>query len=579
VFIEVKRGRHVQQMLYEDFEQRILDGEIDERTLVRFPEVTGESFRPAGELELVAAIADPGRAAFRRRLTEPGVPIITALLVGVQVRLFMLSQVPVRRDWLQQHLTNWAPMLYEAQEVWRLLAYGLLQTTLTHLAMNLLFLAYTGYHLERSLGRRNLLVVFFASVFVGGLLSMGFGPFKQSLGSSGGVFGLIAASIVVGWKHWDDLPQRARRYFGWALIPYLVLSLFSGLQNPQVDNWSHLGGMATGAVLATLLQPEALERSRTHNRVVRGLSLGLMGAVMLGLAVAGTRAIPLVAVESEGWTVAQPAYWRDYWTFIGDRGVSSIVHDAALGRSRVDYPRPLGPDAAADELLQRVGASAQGVELLDRQPATLDGVEGRRLRLRYVYAETPFVMDALVLVRGLTIHWVWLSVPAPEVDRYAGLFDRALAEATLPEPPELAAARERVSAHPRSVEPAVTYADALYKVGQPAAALAEYDRALGIFAGAPSAWLGKLRTVRDYGLDGGPALAREALRVGAEEPEVIVEAVSLLEQAGLRDEAVAALDEAWARRPNDRALRRARNRMGLSVSLPPAPAGAAAGGP
>jgi hypothetical protein len=73
-------------------------------------------------------------------------------------------------------------------------------------------------------------------------------------------------------------------------------------------------------------------------------------------------------------------------------------------------------------------------------------------------------MDALVLVRGITIHWVWLSVPAPEVDRYAGLFDRALAEAALPAPAELVEARERVSTHPRSVEPAVTYADALYKV-------------------------------------------------------------------------------------------------------------------
>ena len=554
-------------MTYEDFEQRVLDGEIDERTLIRFEVVTGDQFRPAGELELVQAIADPARAAFRRRLTEAGIPIVTALLVGVQVRLFLLAQVPGRRALLQEQMTNWAPAIYEGGESWRLLTYSLLQVTLPHLVSNLLFLGYTGYHLERAMGRRNLVVLFFGSAFFGGLLSMRFGDFKQSLGSSGGVFGLIAASIVLGWKHGDDLPVRARRYFGWALIPYLVMSLLSGLQNQQVDNWSHLGGMAAGAVLATLLQPEALERSRRLNQGVRWASAALMALVMAGFSWVGARAIPLVPVVKEGWTVAQPAYWRDYWTFVGDRGVSSVRADAALGRTRVDYPRPLQPDAAADELIARVGASAREVEELSREPFSVSGLEGRLLRLRYRYADSAFTMRAVVLSRGIYIHWLWLSSPEALDDRYAVVFDDLLGTIEVPLPAELIEAASRAKAHPRSVEPAVTHGDALYKVGEPAGALAAYEHALTIQPGAPTAWLGRLRTVRDYGLPDGILVANEALSVGKEDPEVIVAAADLLEVLGEHEAAVAALDEAWARRPGDRALRRARNRFGLPVAL------------
>ena len=567
VFIEVKRRSHVQRMTYEDFEQRVLDGEIDERTLVRFEVVTGDQFRPAGELELVQAIADPARASFRRRMTEAGIPIVTALLVGVQVRLYLLAQVPGRRAALQEQMTNWAPAIYEGGESWRLLTYSLLQVTLPHLVSNLLFLSYTGYHLERAMGRRNLLILFFGSAFFGGLLSMRFGDFKQSLGSSGGVFGLIAASIVLGWKHGDDLPVRARRYFGWALIPYLVMSLFSGLQNQQVDNWSHLGGMAAGAVLATLLQPEALERSRRLNQGVRWASGALMGLVMAAFSMAGVRAMPLVPVDKEGWVVSQPAYWRDYWTFVGDRGVSSVRADAALGRTRVDYPRPLLPDAAADELLARVGASARDVEVLSRTPFSVDGLEGRVLQLRYRYAEASYTMRAVVLSRGIYIHWMWLSAPEDQDERYAAVFDELLGTISVPLPAELVEASARASAHPRSVEPAVTHGDALYRVGDPAGAMAAYARALSIQPGAPEALEGKLRTVRDYGLPDGIAIAKEALVLGAEDPDVIVAAADLLEVLGAHDDAVAALDEAWARRPGDRALRRARNRFGLPVAL------------
>ena len=87
---------------------------------------------------------------------------------------------------------------------------------------------------------------------------MAMGPERRSLGASGGDFGLLAAAVVMGWKHWDDIPPRARKYFGWALVPYIAVSIFTGIDSENVDNWSHLGGLIGGMILMTVLDPEVL---------------------------------------------------------------------------------------------------------------------------------------------------------------------------------------------------------------------------------------------------------------------------------------------------------------------------------
>ena len=223
-------------MVYEEFERRVRDGEIPASLPVRFEAVTGDQFVPVGELEFYSQLVDPGRRAFRERMSRPGLPILTAILVGIQLRIYLASWAPGADDWLQDAWTNWAPGILERGEVYRLFSYGFLHLGFTHLLFNLTFLAYTGYNLERALGRLNLATLFLFSVFVGGALSMWMAPGQPSLGASGGDFGLIAAAVVFGWKHWDDIPHSARTKFGWALVPYLAFSLVSGLSAENVDN-------------------------------------------------------------------------------------------------------------------------------------------------------------------------------------------------------------------------------------------------------------------------------------------------------------------------------------------------------
>jgi len=570
VIVEVQRRSHVQRLTYEDFEQRIRDGELSARTRVRFEAVTGDQFRELGELELYQELMAPDRAAFRAGLLKTGVPLVTALLVGGQVRVYLLSQDPGRRRWMQDNLTNDATAVIEQGEVWRLLSYGLLHFGFTHALFNLFFLAYAGYNLERALGPRNLALIYFFSVLTGGALSVGMTPGVSSLGASGGVFGLIAATVVLGWKRWDDIPAASRRFFGWALLPYLVVTGISGMTSATTDNWSHLGGMLGGVFLMTVLEPQALAARQGANRLWQGVAVAGAAALLLGLRLGGTGLVALIPDDDEaGFTVDRPAVWNPGWLFTGDRGWASKTFQAELGLATTTHPRPITAPAAADALLDRVTAGSRGARVVSREPVVRDGVHGERLRLAFDFAEQAQEAEALVLVRGVYEHRVVLKTTADARGRYLPMAGRVFESLRLEPLPEVEEARARARQHPRSWEPAVAYGDALYRTGSPGEALASYERALGLSPGEPAALLGLLRTIQHYELPGGPAAAARALELAGDHPKVVVAAVELLEASGDPAAAVAALDQAWALLPGDRALRRARNQRGLPVELPP----------
>jgi len=552
-------------MVYEEFERRVRDGEVPPDLPVRFEAVTGDRFVPVGELELYGQLVDPGRRAFRERMSRPGLPILTAILVGVQLRIYLTSWAPGADDWLQSGWTNWAPGILERGEVYRLFSYGFLHLGFTHLLFNLTFLAYTGYNLERALGRLNLAVLFLFSVFIGGTLSMWMEPGQPSLGASGGDFGLIAAAVVFGWKHWDDIPVSARTKFGWALVPYLAFSLVSGLSSENVDNWAHLGGLIGGALLMTALSPETSARSENRNRWVRRSSYTLTFTLMAGLAVFGTRLIPLKDHTVGSWTVPVPSYWREGWTFTGDRGWFSPTSDATMVVTRTVHDRPVTPAEAVDKLVDRIRSAGSEAKVIDRGPVLVAGVGGERVTALFSLAGEPMVIRAVVLTRGVIAFRAHVQARAGLLDVYGPVLDRAVAQARLMAPEELEEAQAWAQAHPRSWQPAVSLGDVLYKMGQPEEALAAYERALGRYPDQVEAQIGRLKVVAHYGLPGGLELARASLASDGRDARVIVAAAGLLDAVGAGDEATRALEIAWTEDPQNGILRRDRLRRGLSV--------------
>jgi len=567
VIIELQYRGHIQQMVYEEFETRVREGEIPPDVPIRFDAVTGDRFVPAGDLELYRELFNPQRRAFRDKLIKPGVPLITAILVGIQIRIYMLSWVPGAEEWLQTDWTNWAPGILEQGEVYRLITYGLLHIGFTHLLFNLTFLAYTGYNLERALGSINLLLLYFGSVFSGGLLSMWMAPGRPSLGASGGDFGLIAAAVVFGWKHWDDIPNHAQTKFGWALAPYLGFSLISGLTSANVDNWGHLGGLIGGAVLMTMLSPDLSEQNRQRNRIVRRFSTVLALVSTAILFQWGPHLVRLQAQHQGSWSVPVPEYWREGWTFTGDRGWFSPTGNATMVVNRTIHDRPIGTEQAIDALIEQMSASGARPEIVERKAIQIGETEGTSIRMRFALSGVTNELHAVVLARGVMIFRTHIQSEATNMHRYAPIFSKALAEAQLSVPTSLIEAQERAATHPRSWQPAVDLGDALYRVGQPIEAVTAYQKALAKEPDQIRAWLGRLRTHTFYKLPNGLEVAREALARSNPDARVIVAAVDLLDSVDSEEEARAALNVAWKALPGNGIVRRARIQRGMPADL------------
>lgn len=565
MIIELQRSGHIQRMVYEEFESRVRDGEISPEVLVRFEAVTGDEFVPAGTLELYGELVDPGRRAFRDQFRRRGLPLVTAILVGIQIRIYLLSWVPGAEDLLQLDFTNWAPGILENAEVYRLLSYGLLHIGFTHLLFNLTFLAYTGYNLERAMGRWNLLILYFGSVFCGGVLSMWMAPGRPSLGASGGDFGLIAAAVVFGWKHWDDIPPSARTKFGWALVPYLGFSLISGLSSENVDNWGHLGGLFGGAVLMTMLFPEISAGVAKRNRIVRWSSVVTGVAVSAVLGIFGPQLIDLEPRTEGSWTVPVPAYWREGWTFTGDRGWFSPTGDASMVVARTLHDRPISADGAAEQLVARIGSGATDTRVVERSKVELVGLQGVALTVAFTIADEQQVVWAVVVTRGVVTYRTLLQSKLSSMDRYRPILERALEQAVLGESEALVKARLRAATHPRSWQPAIELGDALYRAGHPHRALIAYEKALARVPDRTEALVGRLRVFTHYGLNGGLGVAREMLESGTDDARVIVAIADLFDEVGADKEAIAALEQAWITLPGNGILRRARLRRGLHV--------------
>lgn len=568
MIIEVRRGGRVQRITYEDFEARIREGDIRADTPVRFALITGEEFRPAGELELFEALADPEAAAFRENLTRVGMPLATAILVGIQLRIYLLSWAPDAAPWMQTRLTSWNPAVLEAGEIWRVLTYGLLHVDLTHLLFNLLFIAYAGYHLERAMGWRNLLVLFFGSVVGGGLMSLYFSPGMPTLGASGGGFGLLSAAVIFGWKHWEAIPPSARKYFGFAILPYPAISIVTNIGAKNVDNWCHLGGLLAGAALMTALEPEVFTTYKARNRWVRGAALALMGGALAVLWAAGPRLVNLAAEEETGVTFLHPASWRAGGAFTGESGWFSPMGGASVVAVDDVATAPITLEQMEAAYLERLRGSARDVVVRQRAELPLEHARGALLTIDLVFDEVPQQVDALLIARGVYSYRVQVMCHSDLRDRLDPLVRRLLEGVVLTELPDVREARAAVAQNPRSWGPLVSLGQALGRAGEVDEALVTFDQALTLAPGEGEVLAARLRLLAQQRPAVAVTAAREALVKAPDEPRVLVAAAEALKAGGQEAEAVKLLDDSWSKLPGDRVLKKARRAWGLSVELP-----------
>ena len=149
------------------------------------------------------------------------------------------------------------------RQYYRLVTSGFLHTGWLHLGFNLFSLYIFSGVVEMGLGPLNFLLIYFASLIGGGLLSLlihrHHGNYS-SVGASGAVCGVMFASVAL-------FPQMRISLFPlpFSIPSWLYALLFVGFsiygvrsQKDNIGHDAHLGGALVGMVLALVFHPAAL---------------------------------------------------------------------------------------------------------------------------------------------------------------------------------------------------------------------------------------------------------------------------------------------------------------------------------
>lgn len=241
-----------------------------------------ECQRPAAVgVQCVDCVRETRRTAPRARTVFGGAtdaaavngrPIVTLTIIGICVV-----------SWLLQLVTSgaWTQMLWfwpwgGAVEPWRFLTASFLHSTSPlHILFNMYALWVTGQFLEPLLGRIRFGVLCLLAAVGGsvGVLLLAGDPYTSDawvtpvVGASGMVFGLFGALIPV--------MRRLRRSMGQVLV-LLAVNGAIGFFVPNISWQAHLGGLVTGALVATVYAYTPKER-----RTLVAWALPAVGIVVL----------------------------------------------------------------------------------------------------------------------------------------------------------------------------------------------------------------------------------------------------------------------------------------------------------
>lgn len=222
-----------------------------------------------------------GRTAFGGRVSGD-TSRVSLTIVAACVAVYVLGLAGVS-DALTLRFGNLAgPVLIGGEpagvatgQYYRLFTAAFLHAGLLHLVTNMFALAQLGPTLESALGRVRFLTLYVLSALGGSTLSyLVSDQGALGVGASGAIFGLFGAYYVV-----------VRRLGGQtrSIVTLLAVNLVITFAVPIIDWRAHLGGLATGALVATALAyaPRGERRNAVQAAACAGVALIIVAAVVL----------------------------------------------------------------------------------------------------------------------------------------------------------------------------------------------------------------------------------------------------------------------------------------------------------
>ena len=183
---------------------------------------------------------------------------ITRLLIVTNVAIFALQAV--YNDALMSVFALWPIGRYHVEDLhavvgfepWQLITYAFLHANLVHIGLNMWALFLFGPGVERTLGARHYILMYFAAVVSAALVQLAavtatrHAGIYPTIGASGGIFGVLLAFGVLYPRRtvmllFPPIPMPA-----WLLVTLFgLIELANGVLGTEagVAHFAHLGGM------------------------------------------------------------------------------------------------------------------------------------------------------------------------------------------------------------------------------------------------------------------------------------------------------------------------------------------------
>ncbi|HVF23972.1 MAG TPA: rhomboid family intramembrane serine protease [Pyrinomonadaceae bacterium] len=322
----------------------------------------------------------------RAILSRPNIFTIVVLIANLFVFMLMWQSSGMNSQVLWQGFPEPVLAAYGAKlnylinaphyQWWRFITPMFVHVNLPHLLVNMYSLWIVGPYVEKLYGPAKFIVFWVLTGIagvVGSYLSVqprlatgGFGRFLfktadiPSAGASGALFGLVGVLFIFGIKFRRELPEGFRRAFGTGMLPIIIINLFIGyIGRGFIDNAAHLGGLLSGAALATVVQYRRVGERRGLATAWRVLQVVALSVVALAFYKTGrnfNRSLQLASLPALNhqaqlflsYVGTMNALREKTAAVIKDRDLSNV---SGLTQLAVQAP---APDARAAELRERL---------------------------------------------------------------------------------------------------------------------------------------------------------------------------------------------------------------------------------
>ncbi|MCD7840882.1 MAG: rhomboid family intramembrane serine protease [Lachnospiraceae bacterium] len=191
-------------------------------------------------------------------------PVNLAIVLTNIIVFIVLSIIGNTEDgyFMVMHGADYAPYVAENGQYYRLITCMFMHFGIRHLFNNMLVLIFLGDDLERLAGKLRFLIIYFGGGLIGNMVSVAYdmrtGDYSISAGASGAIFAVIGALVAVVILNKGKVPAYTRR----RMFLMASLSVLQGLTATGVDNCAHIGGMASGFILAMLFHRKFIFEER-----------------------------------------------------------------------------------------------------------------------------------------------------------------------------------------------------------------------------------------------------------------------------------------------------------------------------